>query len=90
MSEVKGKIIHIGETETVGSAGTFKKRQVVVKTDEQFAQEIPVDFVQDKTSLLDQFSIGQNVNVSINIRGNQFNGKWFVNLNGWKISLITG
>ncbi len=89
MSEVKGSIIHIGETETVGSAGTFKKRLVVVKSDEQYPQEIPVDFVQDKTSMLDQFKIGDDVNVSINIRGNAYNGKWYVNLQGWKISKIT-
>ena len=42
MSEVIGSIIHIGNTETVGSAGTFKKRLLVVKTDEQYAQEVPI------------------------------------------------
>lgn len=86
--EVKGEIIHIGETETVGNA--FRKRQVVVETQEQYKQQIAIDFVQDKTSLLDQFSIGNNVSVSINIRGNEHNGKYYVNLNGWKISLVTG
>lgn len=89
MSEVIGKIIHIGETETVGSAGTFKKRLVVVETSEQYAQKIPVDFVQDKTSMLDKFKIGDSVNVSINIRGNEYNGKYYCSLNGWRISKIT-
>ena len=86
MSEVTGKIIHIGETETVGSAGTFKKRLVVVETSEQYAQKIPVDFVQDKTALLDAFMVGSDVTVSVNIRGNEYNGKYYVSLNGWKIS----
>lgn len=86
MSEVTGKIIHIGETLTVGSAGTFKKRLVVIQTDEQFSQQIPVDFVQDKTSILDQYKIGDDVVVGINIRGNEYNGKWYCSLNGWKIS----
>jgi len=85
--EVKGKIIHIGETGTVGSA--FRKRQVVVETEEQYKQQIAIDFVQDKVSVLDQFNIGDNVSVSINIRGNEYNGKWFVNLNGWKISSVS-
>jgi len=86
MSEVSGKIHFIGETETVGSAGTFKKRQVVVETLEQYPQKVPVDFVQDKTALLDAFSIGDEVKVFINIRGNEYNGKYFCSLNGWKIS----
>jgi hypothetical protein len=86
MSEVTGKIIHIGETLTVGNSGTFKKRQLVVETDEQYKQQIPIDFVQDKTSILDQYQVGNNVVVGINIRGNEYNGKWYCSLNGWKIN----
>lgn len=85
MSEVIGSIIHIGNTEVVGSAGTFKKRLLVVKTNEQYAQEVPIDFVQDKCDILDKYAIGQNVKVGINIRGNSYNGKWYCSLNGWKI-----
>jgi hypothetical protein len=87
MSEVIGSIIHIGNTETVGSAGTFKKRLLVVKTDEQYPQEVPVEFVQDKCNILDKYSIGQFVKVSINIRGNSYKEKWYCTLNGWKIEL---
>ena len=83
--ELTGNIIHIGETETVGSAGTFKKRVLVIETEEQYKQQIPIDFVQDKTSVLDSYSIGDNVTVGINIRGNQYNGKWFSSINGWRI-----
>jgi len=85
MSEVIGKIHHIGETEIVGSAGTFKKRLIVIATDEQYSQQIPIDFVQDKTVILDQYKVGEDVKVSINIRGNEYNGKWYCSLNGWRI-----
>jgi|688.fasta_scaffold474293_2 hypothetical protein len=85
MSEVNGKIHFIGQTEVVGSAGTFKKRTIVIATDEQYSQKIPIDFVQDKTDILDKYQIGQEVKVSINIRGNEYNGKYYCSLNGWKI-----
>jgi hypothetical protein len=85
MSEVIGSIIHIGNTETVGSAGTFKKRLLVVKTNEQYSQEVPIDFVQDKCDMLDKYAIGQSVKVGINIRGNKYNEKWYCSLNGWRI-----
>jgi hypothetical protein len=85
MSEVIGSIIHIGDTETLGSAGTFKKRLLVVKTNEQYPQEVPIDFVQDKCEVLDKYTIGQSVKVCINIRGNSYNGKWYCSLNGWRI-----
>jgi len=85
MSEVIGSIIHIGNTETVGSAGTFKKRLLVIKTNEQYPQEVPIDFFQDKCEVLDKYAIGQSVKVGINIRGNSYNGKWYCSLNGWRI-----
>lgn len=84
--EVLGKIIVLNDTETVGSAGTFKKRTLVVETDEQYKQSIPIDFVQDKTNILDSYKIGDSVVVGINIRGNEYNGKYYVSLNGWKIN----
>lgn len=84
--EIIGKIIVIGQTETVGSAGTFKKRQLVVATEEQYSQQVAIDFVQDKTSLLDNYSLGESVVVGINIRGNEYQGRYFVSLNGWKIN----
>jgi len=89
MSEITGKIIHIGQTETVGSAGTFKKRLLVVETEEQYSQKIPIDFVQDKTSILDNYKIGSEVKVGINIRGNEYNGKYYCSLNGWRIESLS-
>jgi len=83
--EVIGIIKVIGIEEVVGAAGTFKKRLVVVQTEEQYPQSIPVDFVQDKCSILDKFAIGEQVKVSVNVRGNEYNGKYYVSLNGWKI-----
>jgi len=89
MSEVIGKVIHIGNTETVGSAGTFQKRLIVVATSEQYSQQIPVDFVQDKCSILDNYKVNDEVKISINIRGNEYQGKWYVNLQGWRIEKLS-
>lgn len=87
--EITGKIKLIGETETVGSAGTFKKRLIVISTEEQYPQHVPVDFVQDKTSVLDKYQVGEEVKVSVNVRGNEYNGKYYVSLNGWKIERLS-
>lgn len=88
MSEIIGKIKELGETMTVGSAGTFRKRTLVVSTDEQYVQHVPIDFVQDKCEILNSYKAGENVKVSINIRGNEYNGKYYVSLNGWKIEKL--
>lgn len=88
MSEITGKIIVLNDAELVGSAGTFKKRLVVIETEEQYSQKIGIDFVQDKTSILDKYKVGDSVKVSTNIRGQEYNGKYYVSLQGWKIEKL--
>ena len=82
--QIEGLIHLIGETETFGDKG-FQKRQLVIETQEQYKQTIPIDFVQEKTGLLEFFSVGQSVKVSINARGNENAGRYYVSLNGWRI-----
>jgi hypothetical protein len=82
--EIQGEIIVIGETETFGEKG-FKKRQLVIKTDSQYPQSIPIDFTQDKCIILNNYAVGQFVTVSINVQGSEWKGKYYVNLQAWKI-----
>lgn len=86
--EVNGKVILVGNTESVGQNG-FTKRMIVVETAEQYPQKLAIDFVKDKCSILDGYKIGDEVTVAINLRGSEYNGKYFVNLQGWKISKAT-
>ena len=92
--EVIGSIIEIGETKTLGTKG-FRKRELVVETDEQYPQKILLEFVQDKCDLLDKFKKGNNVKVGINLRGREWvnpqgETKYFNSIQGWNInSFIT-
>lgn len=81
--KVEGKIKLVGATQTFDSG--FTKRQLVLTTFEQYPQDIAIDFVKDKTSLLDPLQVGESKSVSINIRGNEYNGKYYVNLQGWRV-----
>lgn len=83
---IKGVIKLIKETETFDSG--FYKRQIVVTEDSQYPNDIPIDFLKEKSDVLDNFGIGQEVNVSVNIRGSEYNGKNYVSLNGWKIETL--
>tara|TARA_R110000868_G_scaffold185684_1_gene427675 strand:- start:11542 stop:11919 length:378 start_codon:yes stop_codon:yes gene_type:complete len=87
--EVQGKIKMVGETQTFGSNG-FRKREVVVTTEEQYPQHIMVEFVQDKCDLLNNFGEGQAVKISINLRGREWvnpqgETKYFNSIQGWRI-----
>ena len=87
--ELQGKIKLIGETQSIGSNG-FRKRELVLTTEEQYPQHIMVEFVQDKTDLLNNFQVGQSIKVGINLRGREWinpqgEAKYFNAIQGWRI-----
>lgn len=82
--ELTGKIKLIQETQTFNS-GFSKREMVVTVEDGNYPQDISLEFLKEKISLLDSLSVGQNVTVSFDIRGREYNGRYFNNLVGWKI-----
>lgn len=90
--EVKGRIKLIDETKTYGNNG-FRKREMVITTEEQYPQHILIEFVQDKCDLLNDFQLGQQVVVSINLRGREWTNpqgetKYFNSVQGWRIENV--
>jgi|9_EtaG_2_1085328.scaffolds.fasta_scaffold10749_8 hypothetical protein len=84
--QVTGNIKLIGETQTFDSG--FTKRLLVVTTNDMYPQDIPIDFVKESVLRLDDFKVGQNVIVYINLRGNEHNGKYYLSASAWKIEGI--
>ncbi len=82
--ELTGKIKLIQEPKTFDS-GFTKREMVVIVEDGKYPQEINLEFVQDKVALLDDLQPGQEVTVSFDIRGREYNGRYFNNLQGWKV-----
>lgn len=94
MAEINviGKVKFVGDTVDVGTSG-FQKRELVVTTDEQYPQHILINFVQDKCNLLATTKIGDQVNVSVNLRGREWvnpqgETRYFNDIQGWRISFI--
>lgn len=90
--EVSGKIKWLDETKTYGSNG-FRKREVVVTTEEQYPQHILIEFIQDKCDLLDAYNVGQSVKIWINLKGREWvnpqgETKYFNSVQGWRIENI--
>ena len=56
--EVQGTVKLINDTQTFGSNG-FRKREIVVTTEEQYPQHIMIEFVQEKLSTLTVFKVGE-------------------------------
>lgn len=92
--EIQGFIKMIGDTQEFGSNG-FRKRELVVTTEEQYPQHLLVEFVQDKVDVLNNFQVGNKVKVGINLRGREWvnpqgETKYFNTIQGWRIESIAG
>jgi hypothetical protein len=88
MYEAKGSIKWVGETQSFASG--FTKREFVITTQhDKYPQDIKFEVVKDKCPILDQFDVGTEVTVSFDIRGNEYNGKYYVNLACWKLQAGT-
>ena len=90
--DISGKIKLINETKEYGNNG-FRKREVVLTTEEQYPQDLLVEFVQDKCDILNSFQVGQSVKIDINLRGREWESpqgeiKYFNSIQGWRIEKL--
>lgn len=90
--ELEGIIKVIDETKEFGNNG-FRKREMVLTTEEQYPQHILIEFVQDKCDILNNYSVGSKVKIGINLRGREWvnndgETKYFNSIQGWRIENI--
>jgi len=87
---LQGQVINVGET--IDNNG-FKKRLLWLEIDQesQYPQTVEIEFVQDKTALLNPVTEGAIVSVDINIRGKLFTNdkgtRCYNSLGGWRLKV---
>lgn len=86
--ELTGKIKKIFDQQDFPSG--FYKQEFVVTTDERFPQDIKLDCLKEKVEMLKGLSEGSPVKVSFDIRGREWNDRFYVDLSAWKIEAADG
>ncbi|CAI9430370.1 DUF3127 domain-containing protein [Candidatus Ornithobacterium hominis] len=89
--EVTGKIKKIFDLQTFSSG--FTKKELILLTQEQYPQTLAIEFHQDRTDLLDKFNVGDDVKISVNLRGREWTNpegvvKYFNSIVGWRIERL--
>ena len=87
--ELIGIIKEIEETKTFGS-NDFKVRNILLETKEKYPQKIQIAFQQKNCELVNDFSVGDEAKVNINIRGREWTNKegvtkYINTIVGWRI-----
>ena|SRR5699024_1639878 len=91
--EIKGKVHEIGEVEQI--TDTFKKRELIVEYSEnpQFVEYLKFEATQDRVSIFDKLAVGDEVEVSFNLRGRPWTNKegvtmYFNSLVAWRTTKL--
>jgi single-strand DNA-binding protein len=81
--EITGIVKDIFDRQTFPSG--FSKREFVLTTKDNYPQQVKFEMTKERADILDSVSIGEEVKLSFDIRGNEYNGKYFVSLQAWKL-----
>ncbi len=63
----------------------FSVREFVITTADKYPQEVIFQTVNDKMDIIAPYGQGQEVTVSFNVRGREYNGKYYNTLDAWKV-----
>ena len=88
--DLTGKLKVIQAAQTFGAKGFTKREFVVTVAAGKYPQDIALECVQEKITLLDGLEPGQTVTVTFDIRGREYNGRYFNNLQALRISAEEG
>ena len=93
--EATGEIRAIMDTQQV--TDSFRKREFALEIDDgRYSQTVKFQLVQDKTELLDDYEVGQQVKVHFNLRGREYTRKsdgatdYWTNLECWRLEKAEG
>jgi single-strand DNA-binding protein len=82
--ELKGTLVKLMDRQDFPSG--FFKREFVVRTEEQYPQDVKFTLIKEKVEFLDSFQEGQGVQVSFDVKGREYNGNYYVDLQAWKLT----
>ena len=88
--EITGTLVKKYETETKGES--FRVRDFVIKANDggQYDNFVKFQTTQDRTAIVDDLNEGDEIKVHFDLRGRQWQDKYFTNLNAWRVEALDG
>ena len=86
--EINGTLVKKLKVEagTSKAGKAWKSQLCIIDTNLDFKNQVAIKFMGDKISLLDNVNEGDDVTVSCNVYSREYNGRFYNNIDGWKIS----
>ena len=83
--ELHGRVLKVTENEVISEKLT--KRLLIVEYAEnpQYPETISFEAINDKCKIIENLQPGATVNVHFNLKGREYNGKYYNTLSVWKV-----
>lgn len=81
--DITGRLHKVFDTEQ--KTESFKAREFVIETQGEYPQFVKFQLTQDRCDLIENYKEGDGLKVHFDLRGREWQGKYFTNLNAWKI-----
>jgi len=93
MFKINGTLKVANQTQVISEK--FSKREFVIETKDQYPQLVMFQLTQDKCDYLDVYQLGNQVEVSFNLRGREWTSpagevRYFNTLEAWRLERIDG
>jgi hypothetical protein len=85
---LQGTIKLINEPVTISDKLTKQQMVLTIDEDTKYPQNIAVEFMNKNVDILKKHKVGEKVSVNINLRGNEYNGKYYNNIVGWSVATV--
>jgi len=85
--KAKGTIHLIGEARQVSEK--MNLREFVLSIGDKYPQLVQFQAVNERVKFLDGAKVGQECEVKFDLRGREYNGKFYVSLNAWDIRIAS-
>lgn len=82
--EITAKVLQVLPLQSgQGAKGEWKKQEVVFDQGGQYPRKLVVSFWGALANTV--FTVGNTMNISIDVESREFNGKWYTDVKAWKI-----
>jgi len=88
--ELQGKLVKVLPSVTgEGKNGAWIKQDFILETQEQYPKKICISAWGEKVEALKRLQLGDLLKVGINAESREYNERWYTELRGWKIDVIS-
>jgi hypothetical protein len=91
-AEITGKVLKVLPLEQGESSGgkSWQKQSFVITTGGDYPKDVCFQAFGEKVAIVSKLKEGNDVNVHYNISSREYNGKYYHNIDAWKVDVLGG